>query len=106
MRPTTKYAEGGAERQDSVTNDVRRMNEPPRARARVALTGPTVAEYSRDAEEAETKAAATTAEAFDKKAVKCQSCDRIAKINGQKAIALLVKGLTRERFLQSDDNCG
>ena len=42
-RPTIEYAEGGAERQDSVTNDLRQMNEPPGARARVALTGPTVA---------------------------------------------------------------
>jgi len=52
MRPTIEYAEGGAERQDSVTNDLRQMNEPLGARARVASTGPTVAEYFRDAEEA------------------------------------------------------
>ena len=43
-------------------------NEPPGARARVALTGPTVAQYFRDAEEAETKAAAATAVASNKKA--------------------------------------
>ena len=57
-------------------------NKPPGARARVALTGPTVAEYFRDAEEAETKAAATTAVASNAKsraAFESQSSDRIDK---------------------------
>ena len=61
------------------------MNEPPGARARVALTGPTVADYFRDVEEAETRAAAATAVALNKKALATfegQSSDRIAKING------------------------
>ena len=44
-------------------------NKPTGARARVALTGPTVAEYFRDAEEAVTKAAATTAVASNAKSV-------------------------------------
>ena len=42
-------------------------NEPPGARAQVALTGPTEAEYLRGAEEAETKAAATIAVASNAK---------------------------------------
>ena len=86
------------------------MNEPPGARARVALTGPTVAEYFRDVEEAETRAAAATAVALNKKALATfegQSSDRIAKINGlTKATALLVKGMTIERFLQNGEIVG
>ena len=43
------------------------------------------------------QASAMTAVASNKKALKCQSCDRIAKINGvTKAIGLLVKGMTRK----------
>ena len=57
-------------------------NEPPGARARVALTGPAVAEHFQDAEEAETKAAATTAVASNAKsraAFESQSSDRIVE---------------------------
>ena len=85
VRPTIKYAEGGAARQDSVANGLRQMNKPPGARARVALTGPAVAAYFRNVEEAETRAAAATAVALNRKAraaFEGQSSDRIAKING------------------------
>ena len=47
------------------------------------------------------QAAAVTAVALSEKALKCQSCDRIAKVNVlTRAIALMVKGMTRERLLQ------
>ena len=95
MRPTIEYAEGGAARQDSVTNDLRQTNEPLGAHARVALTGPTVAEYFRDAEEAETKAAATTAVASNAKsraAFESQSSDRIAESDvAEETMSVMVK---------------
>ena len=67
--------------------------------------------YAKGSQEAKHKevhqAAAMTAVASNVKALKCQSCDRFAKINGlTKAIALLVKGMTRERFLQSGEIVG
>ena len=71
------------------------MNEPPGARARVALTGPTVAEYFRDAEEAETKAAAMTAVASNAKsraAFESQSSDRIAESDvAEDTMSVMVK---------------
>ena len=109
MWPTIKYTEGGAERQDSVTNGLRQMNESG-ARARVALTGPIVAECFRDVEEAEAKAAAATAVALNKKDLATfegQRSDRIAKVNClTKATALLVKGMMIERFLQNGEIVG
>ena len=86
-RPTTKCAEGGAERQDSVTNGLSHLSND------VGRLG--------NEQEAKRKevhhAAAMTAVAFDTKAratFEGQSCDRIAKINGlTKATALLVKGM-------------
>jgi len=101
MRPTTKCAEGGGERQDSVTNGLRQID--------CHLSN----DVGRLGNEQEAKhkevqqAAAVTAVASNGKALKCQSSDRIAKTNGlTKAVALLVKGMTRERFLQNGETAG
>ena len=100
--PTTKCAGSGAERQDSVTNDLRQMNEPLGARARVTLTGPTVAEYFRDAEEAERKAATTTAVASNAKsraAFESQSSDRIGESDvAEETMSAMVKLAQKTRM--------
>ena len=84
MRPTTKYAEGGAERQDSVTNG----NEQEAKHNEVH------------------QAAAMIAVAFDTKAhtaFEGQSSDRIAKINGlTKAIVLWVENVVILKQLKDE----
>ena len=94
MRPTTKFAEGGAERQDSVTTGLRQMD--CHFSNNVGRLG-----NEQDAKHKEVhQAVAVTAVASNKKALECQSSDSLAKINSlTKCIALLVEGMTRERFL-------
>ena len=95
VRPTIEFAEGGAERQDSVTNDLRQMNEPPGARARGALSGPTEAKFFQDAEEAETTAVATTAVASNAKsraAFESQNSDHVAESDvAEETMSAMVK---------------
>ena len=89
MRPTTMHAEGGAERQDSVTNGLRQID--CHLSNDVGRLG-----HEQEAKHKEVhQAAAMTVEAFDNKAratFEGQSSDRIAKINGlTKVIVLLVE---------------
>ena len=87
MRPTIE-----AERQDSVTHDLRQMNEPPGARARVALTGPTVAEYFQDAEEAVLRRLHWRRTRSPVQHFESQSSDRIAESEvAEETMSALVK---------------